>query len=108
MKAWPPCSGRIVRTVAGEPTLSRELSYLNKSLALTWLQSDREFIALHPDLDLWLDLHTFQQALDECQNHGHPPDEVCQTCLSPLTRAIETYRDDFLAGFTLPGLPGIR
>ena len=43
----------------------------------------------------------FRQALAGCRNHGHAQADVCPRCLEPLNAAVELYRDDFLAGFSL-------
>src|SRR6185295_5369218 len=37
--------------------------------------------------------------------HGHPLNDVCPACLKPLTRAIELYQGDLLAGFSLRDCP---
>ena len=47
----------------------------------------------------------FRERLATCETHGHSPTEVCPDCLSPLTKAVTLYRDDFLAGFTLRNCP---
>jgi predicted ATPase/DNA-binding SARP family transcriptional activator len=86
-------------------TLRRTLSALNKALAGDWLEIDRETIGLNPDANLWIDVTQFQQRLELCRRHGHPPDEICPDCLPALTEAVNLYRDHFLAGFTLRDSP---
>jgi predicted ATPase len=54
---------------------------------------------------IWLDVAEFRDRLIECRSHGHPAQEVCPACISSLTAAVALYRDDFLAGFTLPDSP---
>jgi hypothetical protein len=49
----------------------------------------------------WLDVTHFRRQLAVCQNHEHPPEEVCPVCLPLLAEAMALYTDDFLAGFTL-------
>jgi DNA-binding SARP family transcriptional activator len=82
--------------------LRRTLSVLNAKLGNGWLVADREKAELNPDADLWLDVHAFRQHLSHCETR-HPPTEVCQDCVLNLEKAVELYRDDFLAGFTLTG-----
>jgi DNA-binding SARP family transcriptional activator/predicted ATPase len=81
--------------------LRRTLSILNRTLGKGWLVADRETAGLNPDEDLWLDVHAFRQRLASCQAHAHPPKELCEACVPLLEEAVELYRDDFLAGFTL-------
>lgn len=85
--------------------LRRTLSALSTSGAGPWLEADRETIGLRQDDDLWLDVEQFQRRLAGCQSHGHPPADVCANCLAPLTEAVDLYRDDFMAGFTLRDSP---
>jgi DNA-binding SARP family transcriptional activator/predicted ATPase/class 3 adenylate cyclase len=85
----------------GRAALRRTLSALRKALAGKWLDTDRESVGLNPNADVWLDVNQFRSHLDECLTHGHPATQVCPACLSPLTNAVDLYRDDFLSGFSL-------
>ncbi|MCP4616516.1 MAG: hypothetical protein GY844_08755, partial [Bradyrhizobium sp.] len=58
-----------------------------------------------PNAQVWLDVTEFRDRLAECQAHDHPRDQVCTDCLPLLAEATALYRDDFLAGFTLPDSP---
>jgi predicted ATPase/DNA-binding SARP family transcriptional activator/Tfp pilus assembly protein PilF len=95
---WPeyePASAR------GE--VRRALSALRKALGDGWLDADREIVRLNDGL--WLDVAQFQRLLKACQQHGHPPTEVCLACRDPLTEAAALAQDEFMAGFTLPDSP---
>ena len=85
--------------------LRRTLPVLNTSGAGPWLEVDRETLGLRQDDELSLDVGQFRQRLTDCETHGHPPADVCPDCLASLTEAVELYRDDFLAGFTLRDSP---
>ena len=74
---------------------------LNKALKVDWSLADRQNIALNPNADLWVDVDEFHSLLAQSKNHGHPSSEVCPECLTPLTKAVALYRDDFLTGFSL-------
>jgi DNA-binding SARP family transcriptional activator len=87
--------------------LRRTLSALNKGLRGGWLVTDRMSIALDRD-GLWLDLDRFRALLDDCGEHGHPPDGTCPACLAPLREAAALHRGDFLAGFVLRGADGFE
>lgn len=78
---------------------------LNTSGAGPWLEADQETIGLLRDEHLWLDLDQFQRRLADCEIHGHSSTDVCRDCLTSLTEAVELYRDDFMAGFTLRDSP---
>lgn len=84
--------------------LRRTLSAL-KAIDDTWLNADRETIALNPRANLCVDVTKFRDNLAQCHKHNHAPDDVCPDCLTPLTQAAAIYRDDFLAGFTLRDSP---
>lgn len=86
-------------------TLRRVLSDLHKGLGESWLETEGEIVALRTGPDLWLDVLAFRALLAEYHRHGHPGDEVCEGCQPLLAKAVCLYRDDFLAGFTLPDSP---
>ena len=79
---------------------------LNKALGKTWLDATSESVGLGHEDDLWLDVDAFRNYISECQEHGHGQHKVCFACVGPLSKAVELYRDDFLAGFTLRDSPG--
>lgn len=85
--------------------LRRALSRINIALGKGQLETDREHAGFSPKADLKLDVDYFQHCLAECQSHDHPSNEVCTDCLPLLTKAVSSYNDDFLAGFSLPDCP---
>src|SRR5207245_86754 len=48
-----------------------------------------------------IDVDHFQERIAEVRTHGHAVSEACSACADPLRAAVELYRGDFLAGFTL-------
>src|SRR5262249_35781844 len=86
-------------------TLRRTLSALNKALGDAGLAIDRESIELRPSPQLRLDVHEFEAHLASCQTHGHAANEICGSCIEPLTAAVVRYRDHFMAGFSLRDSP---
>ncbi|NIP69311.1 MAG: tetratricopeptide repeat protein, partial [Planctomycetales bacterium] len=54
---------------------------------------------------LWLDVDQFLSLLRACREHDHPEADVCPECLTALAKAVELYRGDFLAGFSLRDSP---
>ena len=105
---WPEADQSSARTA-----LRRDLSELNRELGQAWLDIDRESIRLKRGADppaslgqaYWLDLDHFHHLLAECTLHGHPQAAVCPACLPALGAAVELYRGEFLAGFTLRDSP---
>lgn len=81
--------------------LRRNLSLLQSALGGEWLAAERESIGLDPHADLWVDVHAFHSLLGAWQEHGHRAEETCPQCLEDLAKAVELYRGDFLAGFSL-------
>ncbi|MCP4534194.1 MAG: SARP family transcriptional regulator, partial [Delftia sp.] len=55
--------------------------------------------------DYWLDVTAFSAALAASQEHRHRRLEACRSCTRKLAEAVEMYRGDFLAGFSLPSAP---
>jgi len=82
--------------------LRRTLSSLRKALNGEWLVIVREHLAVEP---AWLDTRAFAELLEETLGHGHPAGESCARCIEPLTQALQLYRGDFMAGFSLPDSP---
>ena len=91
--------------VHARAALRRTLSTLNKALRGDWLDIDRESVALTGEPRPCLDIYHFQRKLAECCIHHHPQTEVCPDCVEPLTEAVNLYRGDFLAGFSLRDSP---
>lgn len=85
--------------------LRRVLSDLNQTLGECWLESTGEMVALKANAPVWVDAEAFHALWEDCQTHGHPVDQACAVCGLLLARAADLYRDDFLAGFTLPDTP---
>ncbi len=87
--------------VHARATLRRTLSTLNKALEGPWLEISREYISLNFNAGIWVDVYEFRSLLAECRSHGHLLAETCFDCLLPLSKAVELYSGDFLAGFSL-------
>jgi DNA-binding SARP family transcriptional activator len=86
--------------------LRQALWALKRALGPEHIEAEREAVSLVRNVDLKLDVDEFRRLLVTCQAHGHPAQEVCPACLVTLGQAMALYRDDFLAGFTLPDAPG--
>lgn len=85
--------------------LRRTLHLLHRTFGEDHLVVEHEAVQLIHDQNLWLDLEHFHRLLAVCQQHGHAATAVCPACLPSLAAATALYRDDFLAGFTLPDSP---
>jgi DNA-binding SARP family transcriptional activator/predicted negative regulator of RcsB-dependent stress response len=85
--------------------LRRTLSALRRADAESVLEISRELVGPLPGSPLWVDVEAFGQLLDNCEQHGHAPSQVCDLCQAPLQGAIDLYQDEFMAGFTLRDSP---
>ncbi|MCL4862848.1 MAG: AAA family ATPase [Caldilineaceae bacterium] len=85
--------------------LRRTLYQANQALGGEWLVAEGDVIRFRRDGDLWMDVGVFHQLLAETHAHSHRPDDVCPRCLPLLHNAVALYRNDFLAGFSLPDSP---
>ena len=97
---WPDADQARARAA-----LRRTLSTVKKALAGCGLRVDRETVVLDWDADLWVDLVQFRSQKAECLGHAHGETDVCDACLDPLQKALDLYRGDLLAGFTLRDSP---
>jgi predicted ATPase/DNA-binding SARP family transcriptional activator len=97
---WPE-SGQ----ASARAALRRTLSTLRGALDERLVDFGRETVALNPGSELWCDVTTFRDRLADCRDHGHSDEQVCPLCLSPLEEAVELYKDDFMAGFSLRDSP---
>ncbi len=85
--------------------LRRTLHILRRTLGDDWLITESGYVQGTDDERLRLDVNEFQKLLDACNRHGHPAETVCDKCMPLLACAADLYRDDFLAGFSLPDSP---
>jgi DNA-binding SARP family transcriptional activator len=97
---WPEFEPRRARNV-----LRRNLSVLNKMLDGQWLVVERDIIGLDERTDAWLAVTQFRRLAQSWQDHNHPEAKLCADCLNTLAEAVELYRADFLAGFSLRDSP---
>jgi predicted ATPase/DNA-binding SARP family transcriptional activator len=66
-----------------------------------WLTLERNEIALYNLKNIEIDVVNFKAFLDRCNEHGHPPSQICLFCTPSLTKAIELYRGEFMKGFNI-------
>ena len=65
--------------------------------------TSRQTVQFNPPPDFWLDCQVFEDLLDACAAHTHRRLDSCSACAERLWQAAALYRDDLLAGFSLPG-----
>ncbi|HZW03780.1 MAG TPA: BTAD domain-containing putative transcriptional regulator, partial [Anaerolineaceae bacterium] len=86
--------------------LRRTLWSLNSSPVGPWLNAGRETIALAAGpQDVWVDALAFRRLTRPAHQHPALTEAGCPGCLDDLRQAVELYRGDFLAGFTLADSP---
>ncbi len=66
-----------------------------------WLLVTRQTVQFNPAAPLDLDVDHFTRLLTETSAHPHAQLRTCQPCLVRLRAAVDLYRGDFLAGFTI-------
>ena len=97
---WPDNDQSQARTY-----LRHALWSLKKEVGEKWLYISREQIGFQAGEDVWLDVVVFREKVTAVANHNHAPGQMCSDCLAHLQEAVSLYRDNFLAGFTLPDSP---
>ncbi|MCB0166691.1 MAG: AAA family ATPase, partial [Anaerolineae bacterium] len=96
---WPEADQSQARSY-----LRHTLWSLKKVLGDGWLNISREQVESQPQADVWLDVIAFQQRVENPLPQN-PSAKVNMEALPLLAEAVEFYRGDFLAGFTLPDTP---
>lgn len=87
---WPDSTPRKARAA-----LRTTLSILKKVLNGEWLVAERKTVGLDDTTDVWVDVVQFRHLLAESRG------DDCARQLDPLSRAVELYQGDFMAGFSL-------
>ena len=93
---WPDCS----QEQAGA-YLRQALWDFGKSAGETWIVKNSQFVYLHPEAQIWVDVKAFTGLLAKWKSGKEDEAGV----LSSLGEAVSLYQSDFLAGFTLRDSP---
>ncbi len=83
--------------------LSVILTSLRKQLG-DYLLADRHTVAFNSEMDSWLDVVRFEQAIEQAQARQQDG-KITRTVAVQLQTAVSYYKGDFLAGFNLRGVP---
>jgi DNA-binding SARP family transcriptional activator len=94
--------------------LRRTLSALTTTLGQGYLQVSHERLSMDSNPRLWTDVNEFCRLVEAVQHCPHRLRKdvmashlgLCTDCRPLLEQAVELYRDDFLAGFSLRDSPG--
>ncbi len=81
--------------------LRRTLSALKTAISGYGLLIDRETLAFDSTADILVDVAEFRRQLEACDQHGRHSEIVCPICWHQLSGAVDSYKDDFMAGFSL-------
>ncbi|MFN8440651.1 MAG: BTAD domain-containing putative transcriptional regulator [Caldilineaceae bacterium] len=102
---WPGYSDESARS-----SLRQALHQLRQTLSdaeaeRPWLLLTRQTVQLNPDAPIHVDVLTFRHLLATCASHAHADLTTCAPCLARLRQAVDLYRGDFLAGFSVADSP---
>ena len=97
---WPERDASSARS-----DLRSGLFALRQAIGGEWLDIEGDRVALQRDPALSVDVLRFRDLLAQANGHAHPRGVPCDGCVAVLTEAVELYRGDFLAGFTLRDAP---
>lgn len=70
-----------------------------------FLCTTRKTIQLDPHEDCEIDVRTFDLLVAACHKHAHQEVQSCSPCIERLSRAVDLYRGELLAGFALDSAP---
>ena len=85
--------------------LRRTLSSLRSALDGDWLSVSRDLIELRQADTLWIDVAEFQELVRQRQPDSARRDDPVTGWPEPIARAVDLYRGDFMAGFSLRDSP---
>lgn len=91
---WPEAEAGRARAA-----LRRTLSTLLAALGGRWLVARREVVTLDGNSDIFLDVAEFHRRINQFRARGGPDSQAA------LTAAVDLYRGDFMAGFSLRDSP---
>ena len=92
---WPELDGEHGRAV-----LRSTLADLSQAIGKGALAVEGDQVACQTP-PLQVDVARFHDLLAQVADHNDPLSRMCDDCLAALSEAVELYRADFLAGFTL-------
>lgn len=87
-------------------SLRRTLYTINKAAGVEIVDSDLDSVSISRELDTWIDVQDFRSKIGELllsDGNQEMPSDASR--IAALEETISLYRDDFLAGFTLPDCP---
>jgi len=105
---WPEADQSHARAA-----LRSALWVLNKTALKEWLLVEPEMVQLRSETSeehsasssektLNIDVIRFRNLLTTSQSHQHSATALCADCVEHLTQAVSLYKNEFMAGFTLP------
>jgi len=102
---WPDSAATAARNC-----LRQALFQLRKPLAdserpVPYLLVSAKEICFNPLSDYWLDVAELKTCLSKARTHKRSGQCLCPDCLARLEAAVELYKGDFMAGFSLPDCP---
>ena len=93
---WPEYDHR-----RGRAALRRTLSALKSAVSGFGLDIERDSLSIDWSAEIWVDVRQFSDRVGKIADHPHGSNEYCPTCLLPLSQAVDLYKGDFMAGFSL-------
>lgn len=97
---WPESDQQTARA-----SLRRTLYQLTQSIDRALFDAEQETVRLAPYATVWLDVEVFQQSIEHSLAAIHTTSEVALAERERLAQAVDSYKDDFLAGFNLSDCP---
>jgi predicted ATPase/DNA-binding SARP family transcriptional activator len=69
------------------------------------LIATRHTVELNNQVAVWTDIELFQEHMAACSVVNHPIGDLDDPCFHRLKQAVDLYKGDFMAGFSLPDAP---
>ena len=93
------------RDSAARHNLRQTLLKVRQAIPPDYLLSTPQTIQTNPQADHRLDVAAFSRLLTACQQHPHPDLIHCPDCMVWIQQAVDLYRTDFLAHFSMGDSP---
>ncbi len=99
---WPDANPQTARQNLRRVVYNLRQATETQAHAEPFLHVTRRDVQFNAASDYWLDVTAFTGYLDACDTHPRRQLTGCDACRAHLRQAIDLYRGDFLAGFSLP------
>ena len=102
---WPEWPDRSARSNLRSALADLRTAIGDREADPPFLSITRETLQFNQASDHWLDAWAFVEAIETTKGHDHPDLSECAACAEHLQEAVDLYRGELLAGFSVDSAP---